>query len=213
MLGSGAVIVMDDTRCMVRSLLRLSYFYFEESCGQCTPCREGTGWLWRMVEPHRARRGPQRGPRPAAVGVADNIAGPHDLRAGRRRGAAGEELHQALPRRIPAPHRPQAQVSRVPSYSSRPRTSSADDMLNLEIDGKPVQVAERQHGDGRRAQARHLRAALLLAQEALDRRQLPHVPRAGREGAEAAAGLRDAGHRRHEGLDALGSRRSRRRRA
>src|SRR5207253_11065710 len=47
MLGSGAVIIMDDTRCMVRSLLRLSYFYFEESCGQCTPCREGTGWLWR----------------------------------------------------------------------------------------------------------------------------------------------------------------------
>src|SRR5574341_765071 len=42
MLGSGAVIIMDETRCMVRSLLRLSYFYFEESCGQCTPCREGT---------------------------------------------------------------------------------------------------------------------------------------------------------------------------
>ncbi len=49
MLGSGAVIVMDDTRCMVKSLLRLSYFYMHESCGQCTPCREGTGWLWRMV--------------------------------------------------------------------------------------------------------------------------------------------------------------------
>ena len=50
MLGSGAVIVMNDTRCMVKSLLRLSYFYQHESCGQCTPCREGTGWLWRMVE-------------------------------------------------------------------------------------------------------------------------------------------------------------------
>ncbi len=50
MLGSGAVIVMDDSRCMVRSLLRLSYFYQHESCGQCTPCREGTGWLWRMVD-------------------------------------------------------------------------------------------------------------------------------------------------------------------
>jgi NADH-quinone oxidoreductase subunit F len=50
MLGSGAVIVMNDTRCMVKSLLRLSYFYMHESCGQCTPCREGTGWLWRMVE-------------------------------------------------------------------------------------------------------------------------------------------------------------------
>ena len=50
MLGSGAVIVMDETRCMVRCLLRLSYFYYEESCGQCTPCREGTGWLYRMVD-------------------------------------------------------------------------------------------------------------------------------------------------------------------
>ena len=50
MLGSGAVIVMDDSRCMVNSLLRLSYFYMHESCGQCTPCREGTGWLYRMVE-------------------------------------------------------------------------------------------------------------------------------------------------------------------
>ena len=49
MLGSGAVIVMDETRCMVKSLLRLSYFYAHESCGQCTPCREGTGWLWRLV--------------------------------------------------------------------------------------------------------------------------------------------------------------------
>jgi NADH-quinone oxidoreductase subunit F len=49
MLGSGAVIVMNDTRCMVRCLERLSYFYYEESCGQCTPCREGTGWLYRMV--------------------------------------------------------------------------------------------------------------------------------------------------------------------
>jgi NADH-quinone oxidoreductase subunit F len=42
MLGSGAVIVMNEDRCMVKSLLRLSYFYYEESCGQCTPCRVGT---------------------------------------------------------------------------------------------------------------------------------------------------------------------------
>lgn len=58
MLGSGAVIVMDDSRCMVKSLLRLSYFYYHESCGQCTPCREGTGWLWRMV--HRIENGEGR---------------------------------------------------------------------------------------------------------------------------------------------------------
>jgi NADH-quinone oxidoreductase subunit F len=50
MLGSGAVIVLDDSRCMVKSLQRLSYFYMHESCGQCTPCREGTGWLSRVVD-------------------------------------------------------------------------------------------------------------------------------------------------------------------
>ena len=50
MLGSGAVIVMDDSRSMVESLLRLSYFYAHESCGQCTPCREGTGWMWRVID-------------------------------------------------------------------------------------------------------------------------------------------------------------------
>ncbi len=48
-LGSGAVIVMDDTTDMVKLLQRISRFYFSESCGQCTPCREGTGWLYRML--------------------------------------------------------------------------------------------------------------------------------------------------------------------
>jgi NADH-quinone oxidoreductase subunit F len=70
MLGSGAVIVMDDTRCMVKSLLRLSYFYFEESCGQCTPCREGTGWLYRMVERIEHGHG-----RPEDLALLDNVAG------------------------------------------------------------------------------------------------------------------------------------------
>lgn len=49
MLGSGAVIIMDETTDMVKVLQRISRFYFSESCGQCTPCREGTGWLYRMV--------------------------------------------------------------------------------------------------------------------------------------------------------------------
>jgi len=49
-LGSGAVIVMDDSTCMVKALLRISRFYYAESCGQCTPCREGTGWLWRIIQ-------------------------------------------------------------------------------------------------------------------------------------------------------------------
>ena len=54
-LGAGSVIVMDDSTCMVSVLERISYFYFVESCGQCTPCREGTGWLYRMLR--RVRKG------------------------------------------------------------------------------------------------------------------------------------------------------------
>ncbi|MEY2780882.1 MAG: hypothetical protein RL307_586, partial [Pseudomonadota bacterium] len=69
MLGSGAVIVMDDSRCMVKSLQRLSYFYMHESCGQCTPCREGTGWLWRMVDRIENGQG-----RESDLAVLDNVA-------------------------------------------------------------------------------------------------------------------------------------------
>ena len=74
MLGSGAVIVMDETRCMVKSLLRLSYFYYEESCGQCTPCREGTGWLYRII--NRIEHGEGR-PEDLDMlnSIADNIQG------------------------------------------------------------------------------------------------------------------------------------------
>ncbi len=49
-LGAGSMIVMDDTTCMVTALKRLSYFFYEESCGQCTPCREGTGWVYRVIK-------------------------------------------------------------------------------------------------------------------------------------------------------------------
>lgn len=69
MLGSGAVIVMDESACMVRALERLSYFYFEESCGQCTPCREGTGWMYRMM--HRIEHGEGR---QEDLDVLDNVA-------------------------------------------------------------------------------------------------------------------------------------------
>ena len=56
-LGAGSVIVMDETTCMVEVLERISYFYFVESCGQCTPCREGTGWLYRMIRRIRTGEG------------------------------------------------------------------------------------------------------------------------------------------------------------
>ena len=58
MLGSGALIIMDETTCMVKALERLSFFYYEESCGQCTPCREGTNWMYRII--HRIEHGQGR---------------------------------------------------------------------------------------------------------------------------------------------------------
>ncbi len=73
-LGSGAVIVMDETTCMVDALYRLSEFYMEESCGQCTPCREGTGWMTRIL--HRIEHGHgEEGDLEQLMNVANNIEG------------------------------------------------------------------------------------------------------------------------------------------
>lgn len=74
MLGSGAVIVMDETTCMVRVLERISRFYYAESCGQCTPCREGTGWLYRVVSRIEHGRG-RKEDLDLLVEVANNIEG------------------------------------------------------------------------------------------------------------------------------------------
>ena len=70
MLGSGAVIILDDKMCMVKALARLSHFYHEESCGQCTPCREGTGWLSRVM--HRIEHGEGK---QEDIDLLDNVAG------------------------------------------------------------------------------------------------------------------------------------------
>jgi len=69
MLGSGAVIVIDDSQCMVRILERMAYFYHEESCGQCTPCREGTGWMYRVISRIENGQG-----RPEDLALLDDVA-------------------------------------------------------------------------------------------------------------------------------------------
>lgn len=73
-LGAGSVIVMDESTCMVQVLERISYFYFVESCGQCTPCREGTGWLYRMLKRIRSGHGTP-GDLDRLKSVADRIEG------------------------------------------------------------------------------------------------------------------------------------------
>ncbi|MFQ6021292.1 MAG: NADH-quinone oxidoreductase subunit NuoF [Acidiferrobacterales bacterium] len=69
MLGSGAVVIMDETTCMVQALGRIAHFYYEESCGQCTPCREGSGWLTRVI--HRIEHGQGR---PEELDMLDDVA-------------------------------------------------------------------------------------------------------------------------------------------
>ena len=64
MLGSGAIVVMDETTDMVKAALRLVRFFARESCGKCTPCREGTTWLERILDRIIAGHG-----RPADVGL------------------------------------------------------------------------------------------------------------------------------------------------
>jgi NADH-quinone oxidoreductase subunit F len=69
MLGSGAIIVMNETRCMVDMLNVILHFYHHESCGQCTPCREGTGWLEKIVNSILLGRG-----RPQDIELLDTVA-------------------------------------------------------------------------------------------------------------------------------------------
>ena len=95
---------MDKSTDIVRAISRISYFYKHESCGQCTPCREGTGWMWRVME--RLREGD------AEIDEIDMLLGrhqagrgPHHLRARRRRRLADPGPDPPLPPRARAPHR------------------------------------------------------------------------------------------------------------
>jgi len=74
MLGSGAVIIMDDTTCIVKVMLRIADFYMEESCGQCTPCREGTGWMTRIIHNIAHGKGKMEDIK-LLESIAENIAG------------------------------------------------------------------------------------------------------------------------------------------
>jgi hypothetical protein len=98
-LGTAAVIVMDKSTDIVAAIARLSYFYKHESCGQCTPCREGTGWMWRVMERMVTGEARDRGDRHAA-GRDQAGRRPHDLRAGRRGGLAdpGPDPHFRMPK-------------------------------------------------------------------------------------------------------------------
>jgi hypothetical protein len=195
MLGSGAVIVMDDTRCMVESLKRLSYFYMHESCGQCTPCREGTGWLWRVVDRIHTGHG-----KPTDMDLLNSVA---DNIQGRTICALGDAA--AMPVRAMIKHfrhefEAMIQNPKLQATTRKPRRPErkAHPMVEIELDGKKVEMHRRQHDHACGRKGGHLHSALLLSQEAFHCGQLPHVPGRCGKGAQAHAGLRHARHAGHD---------------
>ena len=103
LLGSAGIIVMDETTCMVWAAENLLHFYKHESCGKCTPCREGGDWLHRILGKIERGEGADARPRPAAL---DQQQHPRQdaLRVRRRRGDAGALDGQDVPRRIRGAH-------------------------------------------------------------------------------------------------------------
>jgi ferredoxin len=95
-LGTAGVIVMDKSTDVIKAIARLSAFYKHESCGQCTPCREGMGWVKRMMDRMVTGRGGDRGDRRARERHAPH-RGPHHLRARRWRRLAGAGADPAFP--------------------------------------------------------------------------------------------------------------------
>ena len=99
MAGSGGVVVFDDTTDVVALCARIMEFYAHESCGQCTPCREGSGWLATRL-PAPRERGGRAGRHRAAGEHRQRHRRQHDLRAGRRGGVADAGLHHQVPPRL-----------------------------------------------------------------------------------------------------------------
>ena len=104
-MGTAAVIVMDKSTDVIAAIRRIAYFYKHESCGQCTPCREGCGWMWRVLQ--RMERGEaEKSEIDLLYDVTTQGRGPHHLRTRRCRGLAGAGPDPPLPRRDRGPHRP-----------------------------------------------------------------------------------------------------------
>ena len=103
MLGSAGIIVMDETTCMVWAAENLLHFYKHESCGKCTPCREGGDWLHRLLGKIERGEGEMRD-LDLLLSVSNNIAWQDALRVRRCRSDAGAHHAQAVPGRGPAAH-------------------------------------------------------------------------------------------------------------
>ena len=137
MLGSGSIVAMDDTTCMVRAAWRLIRFFHRESCGQCTPCREGRGWLEKILARIEGGQG-RESDLDLLMDVCDNIAPGLDLASppdddlpARPVDPEPDRLgHPDVPRRVPGPHQG-AEAARMP-------TEPPPAKVTINLDGRPV---------------------------------------------------------------------------
>ena len=172
MLGSAAVIVLDDTTCMVRSVARLAKFFAHESCGQCTPCREGTNWSRAAAGADRGRPGPAGRPRAAAADHRQHERH-RAVRPRRRRGGADPLARRAFPRRgRAAPPRRALPVPPPPPLRLRSARTDADRHHQ-----RPHRRGRARHQPDRgRAQGGGADPPLLLPPAAVGGRPVPDVP-------------------------------------
>ena len=192
-LGTAAVIVMDKSTDIIKAIARLSKFYMHESCGQCTPCREGTGWMWRVMTRMVEGRARFVGDRHARAGDAPD-RGSHDLCARRCGSLADPRADPPFPAGDGRAHR-----SLQGAHAGAPG-GGVGRMAKVTVDGIDGRSPERLHGPAGLRGRRQGDPALLLSRTPVDRRQLPHVPGGDREGAaEADFLLHISGRRRHGG--------------
>ena len=120
MLGTRALQIFDETTCVVRAVLRWTEFYKHESCGKCTPCREGTWWLVQMLAAAGAAARAAEADLDLLLDQCDNILGRSFCALGDGATSPIIELDQVLPRRVPRAPRPTAAAR----STRRPRPSS-----------------------------------------------------------------------------------------
>ena len=211
MLGSGAVVVMDSSTCMVRAAWRITKFFSRESCGQCTPCREGSGWLERIL--HRIEHGerPRGGPRPAARRVRQHLPG---LAAGRPQqtticvlGPVDPLLdhlgHRDVPGRVPGAHQGRGLPLWL-SRRSRPRRRCSPRRRgrSFTLDGRPATPTGRA-ADRRGRAGRDLHPAVLLPPADEAGGHVPDVPGRGERARGAPRSSRPASSPVTEGMEVV----------
>ena len=219
MLGTKALQVFDETTCVVRAVLRWTEFYAHESCGKCTPCREGTYWLVQILRRLEAGKGTEAD-LDKLLDICDNILGRSFCALGD--GAASpiisslkyfrEEYVEHIAGRAAAPSTPPPST-----VFARPRTGARDrddrhhghapdaagrqpapeDLVTAHHRRRRGQRAQGHPGHPRRRADRHPDPALLRPPAARPGRRLPPVPRRGRGPAQAAGVLHHHRHRRH----------------